>query len=112
LDALSTTSVEFRSDLQHDDLVIDGMNAAPQAVQRVSTFLDIIRARMPEKNLKAIVISDNNFPMGAGIASSASAFAALAAAQAAGLANPDLRRCGPHPAHDNSFAEIIKGIDN
>ncbi|MGV8027079.1 MAG: diphosphomevalonate decarboxylase [Anaerolineaceae bacterium] len=88
LDALSTTtSVEFRSDLQHDDLVIDGMNAAPQAVQRVSTFLDIIRARMPEKNLKAIVISDNNFPMGAGIASSASAFAALAAAaaRAAGL---------------------------
>ena len=88
LDALSTTtSVEFRSDLQHDDLVIDGMNAAPQAVQRVSAFLDIIRTRMPEKDCKAIVISDNNFPMGAGIASSASAFAALAAAaaKAAGL---------------------------
>lgn len=88
LDALSTTtSVEFRSDLQHDDLVIDGLNASPQAVQRVSTFLDIIRAQMQGKNLKAIVISDNNFPMGAGIASSASAFASLAAAasKAAGL---------------------------
>lgn len=88
LDALSTTtSVEFRSDLQHDELVIDGINASPQAMQRVSVFLDIIRAQMQEKNLKAIVISQNNFPMGAGIASSASAFAALAAAasKAAGL---------------------------
>ena len=88
LDALSTTtSVEFRSDLQHDDLVIDGANASSEAVQRVSTFLDILRARMPEKDCKAIVISQNNFPMGAGIASSASAFAALAvaASKAAGL---------------------------
>ncbi|MHB8806999.1 MAG: diphosphomevalonate decarboxylase [Anaerolineaceae bacterium] len=88
LDALSTTtSVEFRTDLKQDDLVIDGMNATPAALKRVSAFLDIIRAQMQEKNLKAIVISDNNFPMGAGIASSASAFAALAAAasKAAGL---------------------------
>ncbi len=88
LDALSTTtSVEFRADLKQDDLVIDGMNATPAALKRVSAFLDIIRAQMQEKNLKAIVISDNNFPMGAGIASSASAFAALAAAasKAAGL---------------------------
>jgi len=88
LDALSTTtSVEFRADLQQDVLVIDGLNASPDAVQRVSAFLDIIRASMQEKDLKAIVISQNNFPMGAGIASSASAFAALAAAaaKAAGL---------------------------
>ncbi len=87
LDALSTTtSVEFHPRLQADDLVIDGEQAAPQAAQRVSDFLDIIRSRMPEKN-KAIIVSHNNFPMGAGIASSASAFAALAAAasQAAGL---------------------------
>jgi len=63
LDALSTTtSVEFRADLQQDDLVIDGLNASPDAVQRVSAFLDIIRASMQEKDLKAIVISQNNFP--------------------------------------------------
>jgi diphosphomevalonate decarboxylase len=88
LDALSTTtSVEFRKELKHDALVIDGQDASSQALQRVSAFLDIIRAQMQEKDLKAIIISDNNFPMGAGIASSASAFAALAAAaaKAAGL---------------------------
>lgn len=88
LDALSTTtSVEFRKELKHDALVIDGYDASPQALQRVSAFLDIIRSQMQEKDLKAIIISQNNFPMGAGIASSASAFAALAAAasKAAGL---------------------------
>ena len=88
LDALSTTtSVEFRKEFKHDALVIDGQDASPQALQRVSAFLDIIRAQMQEKDLKAIIISQNNFPMGAGIASSASAFAALAAAaaKAAGL---------------------------
>lgn len=87
LDSLSTTtSVEFSKDLKQDDLVIDGENASPQALQRVSAFLDIIREQMPEK-MYAIIISQNNFPMGAGIASSASAFAALAAAasKAAGL---------------------------
>jgi len=83
----TTTSVEFRTDLRQDDVVIDGRSASPAALQRVSAFLDLIRIYMPEKNVKAIVISQNNFPMGAGIASSASAFAALAAAasRAAGL---------------------------
>ncbi|HAF62337.1 MAG TPA: diphosphomevalonate decarboxylase [Anaerolineaceae bacterium] len=83
----TTTSVEFCEDLKQDDLVIDGQSASPEVLQRVSTFLDIIRAQMPDQHLKAIVISNNNFPMSTGIASSAAAFAALAAAasQAAGL---------------------------
>ncbi len=80
LDSLSTTtSVEFNKDLKQDVLVIDGENASPQALQRVTAFLDITRDRMSEKQ-HAIVISQNSFPMGTGIASSASAFAALAAA--------------------------------
>ena len=52
LDALSTTtSVEFRKELKHDALVIDGQDASSQALQRVSAFLDIIRAQMQEKDL-------------------------------------------------------------
>ena len=83
----TTTSVEFRPDLKEDDLVIDGKSASPDALQRVSSFLDIIRQQIAEKDIKAIVISNNNYPMGTGIASSAAAFAALAAAasQAADL---------------------------
>lgn len=86
LGALSTTtSVEFRSDLKQDDLIIDNVNAPPAALQRVSSFLDILRERAQKQHLKAIVISENNFPMGAGIASSASAFAALAASASRAL---------------------------
>jgi diphosphomevalonate decarboxylase len=53
---------------------------------RVSLFLDLVR-RLAGMNLRAEVVSENNFPSGAGIASSAAAFAALAlaASSAAGL---------------------------
>jgi diphosphomevalonate decarboxylase len=52
----------------------------------VSLFLDLVR-RLAGMNLRAQVVSENNFPSGAGIASSAAAFAALAlaASSAAGL---------------------------
>ncbi len=55
-------------------------------LQRVSAFLDLVR-QMAGIHLRAEVISKNNFPHGAGIASSAAAFAALAlaATRAAGL---------------------------
>jgi len=118
----TTTSVEFRSDLKHDDLVIDGQGASPAALQRVSLFLDLIRARMPQQDLKAIIISQNNFPMGAGIASSASAFAALAAAasRAAGLEMDEsaLSRLARHGSGSacrsvpSGFVEWLPGVDD
>ena len=56
------------------------------ALQRVSQFLDHVR-KLSGMQWFAQVESENNFPTGAGIASSASAFAALslAASRAAGL---------------------------
>lgn len=80
LDGLSTTtSVEFNPDLVKDSLVINGNEIAGPALNRVQAFLDVIRERA-NSFLHAQVISQNNFPTGAGIASSASAFAALALA--------------------------------
>ncbi|MCH4159374.1 MAG: diphosphomevalonate decarboxylase [Bifidobacterium minimum] len=102
LDGLSTrTTVEFlespdsaRTRLP-DTLAIDGSRRAGSALERVSRFLDIVRA-MAGINRPARVESHNTVPFGAGLASSASAFAALAAAssQAAGLrlSAPDLSR--------------------
>jgi diphosphomevalonate decarboxylase len=82
----TTTTVTFRDDLQEDRLTINKLPADETASLRVSVFLDIIRA-LAGMNLKAEIISENNFPMGAGIASSAAAFSALALAgsSAAGL---------------------------
>jgi diphosphomevalonate decarboxylase len=87
LDCLySQTTVEFDSSLEKDLLTIDGQVPAKNSVHRVHEFLNLVRslAGIPAF---AIVTSENNFPTGSGIASSASGFAALcmAASKAAGL---------------------------
>ncbi len=87
LDGLFTrTTVSFQPSLPFDELIVNGHDVTGPGLERVSAILDLIRgmARIEEQ---AEVISENNFPSGAGIASSASAFAALAlaAGKAAGL---------------------------
>jgi diphosphomevalonate decarboxylase len=87
LKALSTTTaVAFNPKLKSDHLVLNDEQADRKKTGRVSRFLDIIRKR-GGLSLCAEVRSSNNFPTGAGLASSASAFAALAyaATAAAGL---------------------------
>jgi len=96
LDGLFTrTTVSFQPSLPFDELIINGHEVTGPGLDRVSYILDIIRgmADIPER---AEVMTENNFPSGAGIASSASAFAALAVAgsKAAGLelGEPELSR--------------------
>jgi len=87
LEALCThTKVSFDQALQHDDLVLNGKSMQGEAHNRVSNFLGRVR-NLAGLSLFARVESENNFPMAAGIASSASGFAALAlaASKAAGL---------------------------
>lgn len=87
LDGLFTrTTVSFQPSLPFDELVINGREVTGPGLERVSAILDLIRA-MAGIGERAEVITENNFPSGAGIASSASAFAALALAgsRAAGL---------------------------
>ncbi len=86
LDGLFTrTTVTFNSS-QRDSLIINDRAVAGKGLERVSTMLDLVRG-MANMNECAEVSSSNNFPAGAGIASSAAAFAALALAssRAAGL---------------------------
>lgn len=87
LDGLFTrTTVSFQHSLPLDELVINGHEVRGAGLDRVSYILDIIRG-MANIYDQAEVITENNFPSGAGIASSASAFAALALAgsRSAGL---------------------------
>jgi diphosphomevalonate decarboxylase len=84
LEGLSTrTEVRFDPLLSEDALTLNG---APAPVDRITKFLDLVRARAKTME-RAHVVSANNFPTAAGLASSASAFAALAmaATHAAGL---------------------------
>jgi diphosphomevalonate decarboxylase len=89
LDGLETsTSVTWDAGrgTKSDSFELNGYLVTGRGLERVSAFLDLVR-RMAGMNLRAAVVSKNNFPSGAGIASSASAFAALAvaASKAAGL---------------------------
>ncbi len=86
-DSLRTiTSVKFDASLGKDRLVLNGKEASQGELARASLVLGAIRKSAGIRH-NALVASENNFPTGAGIASSASGFAALAcaAADAAGL---------------------------
>ncbi len=87
LDGLFTrTTVSFQPSLPFDELIVNGHEVMGRGLERVICVLDLVRA-MADVRHKAEVMSENNFPAGAGIASSAAAFAALAlaASKAAGL---------------------------
>lgn len=80
------TRVQFDDAEPADTLTLNGRSITGEGLRRVSAFLDRVR-RLADFTTFAAVSSQNNFPTGAGIASSASAFAALAlaASTAAGL---------------------------
>ena len=79
LDALHTrTRVRFDDALTADYITLDGESDEAQS-RKIGAFLDLFRARAGITT-RAHVESGNDFPTGAGLASSASGFAALAAA--------------------------------
>lgn len=80
----TVTTVSFRADLAQDEVVVDGVPLSGTARERVVRHLDLFR-RLAGTPWRACVESRNDFPTGAGIASSASGFAALTLACATAL---------------------------
>ncbi|MDA3934405.1 MAG: diphosphomevalonate decarboxylase [Gammaproteobacteria bacterium] len=121
LDALTTTtSVCFSEHLQADQVRVNERDLQARELQRISASLDLIRAlaaaqhRTDISNCFAQVESHNNFPTAAGLASSASAFAALvkAATAAAGVQLDDaalsrLARMGSGSAARSIFGGFV-----
>src|SRR3989338_3043782 len=83
---LTTTTVEFSQGYQQDEVTINGGGLEAGEAKRIIKHLDRIR-KPAGIDRKAKVVSNNNFPTGTGLSSSASGFAALtlAASKAAGL---------------------------
>jgi diphosphomevalonate decarboxylase len=83
LDGLETrTTVRWAPDLASDQFTLNGSTQSGASLARVVTHVDLLRQRLSLSG-RAEVVSSNNFPTGAGIASSAAAFAALTVAGAA-----------------------------
>ncbi|MCC6146080.1 MAG: diphosphomevalonate decarboxylase [Anaerolineaceae bacterium] len=118
---VTKTTVTFREDSEEDVLILNGKSASYDALQRVRSMLNLVRTITGIKQA-ACVESENNFPTGAGIASSAAAFAALAAAasKAAGLDldEPALSRLARHGSGSacrsipSGFVEWLPGDDD
>ncbi len=75
------TTVTLEPALSQDTLELNGAAQDGEPVAKVTRFLDLIRGQVG-KTTRARVVSRNDVPTAAGLASSASAFAALAVAGA------------------------------
>jgi diphosphomevalonate decarboxylase len=115
LDRMGTrTTVQFRPELDGDRVILDGSPADARTAARVTAFLDRVRGRAAI-TARAEVRSHNSVPTAAGLASSASGFAALAlaATRAAGLALPppalsELARMGSGSAARSIFGGFVE----
>lgn len=115
----TTTTVTLVPGLEHDELILGGTVALPKEAARASELLDRIRARAGIA-LKARIESKNEFPTASGLASSASGFAALAAAAtlACGLeldltqASADARQASASAARSlfGGYVELAAGV--
>lgn len=111
LDLLVTeTRVRFDPSLASDTVRLDGRRASASEAERVITMLNRVR-RLARVRSKATVVSHNRFPTASGLASSASGFAALAAAAsaAAGLRLSHRRLSALARASSASAARSIFG---
>ena len=80
LEPLETiTSIDFDDQIDRDAVTLGGSPADAAFTARVTAFLDLVRA-LAGCTTPARVATQNAFPTGAGLASSASGFAALALA--------------------------------
>ena len=78
----SKTSVVLTDKIAEDELWLNGEKSDINANPRLVNVLQTVRATCPPEKaaLKAFIVSENNFPTAAGMASSASGFCALASA--------------------------------
>lgn len=114
----TTTRVRFDAELDRDRFVLDGRETTGPALQRVVSWMDLVRDLAGIRH-RALIESHNDIPTSSGLATSASGFAALAVAatRAAGLTLPTeglvgLARRGSGSAPRSlfgGFVEVVAG---
>lgn len=78
----SKTSVVLTDKIAEDELWLNGKKSNFSSTPRLTNVLEAVRSTCPPElaSLKAFIVSENNFPTAAGMASSASGYCALATA--------------------------------
>lgn len=106
----TTTSLEWDNSLQKDQFILNGQELEDD---KVSRFLTIMREKF-HINAYAAISSENHVPTAAGLASSASAFAALALAGSAAAGRNDtsqylskLARLGSGSATRSLYGDLV-----
>ncbi|MFA5862561.1 MAG: diphosphomevalonate decarboxylase [Candidatus Thermoplasmatota archaeon] len=99
---VTRTTVEVDASLKRDELTINGKTQTGAPLERVQKHLDRLRERA-DSTVRCRVVSENSFAASAGMASSASAFAALTVAGFEAL--------GVHPSSRelSTFARLGSG---
>ena len=115
------TEVTFDSDYPADQLILNGKEANEKETKKIQSYMDIVR-EIAGIDLHAQIDSQNFVPTAAGLASSASAYAALATAcneaLQLNLSDKDLSRLARRGSGSASrsifggFAEWEKGHDD
>lgn len=115
------TEVTFDSDYPADQLILNGKEANEKETKKIQSYMDIVR-EIAGTDLHARIDSQNFVPTAAGLASSASAYAALATAcneaLQLNLSDKDLSRLARRGSGSASrsifggFAEWEKGHDD
>ncbi|MCR1796379.1 diphosphomevalonate decarboxylase [Staphylococcus warneri] len=115
------TKVTFDSDYPADQLILNGKEANEKETKKIQSYMDIVR-EIANTDLHTRIDSQNFVPTAAGLASSASAYAALAAACNEALqlelSDKDLSRLARRGSGSASrsifggFAEWEKGHDD
>lgn len=78
-ECVTRSTVAALPDAGADEIRLDGRAVSAESARRITAFLDVVRD-LAGKSERLVVESENAFPTGCGIASSASGFAALALA--------------------------------
>lgn len=115
LDTLETrTSVQLTPHAKADTFILNGSPADAAQCARLTRYIDRLR-QISTKDVRVAVRSTNNFPTGAGLASSASGFAALALAASRALdvsldarALSNLARAGSGSAARSVFGGFVE----
>src|SRR5690625_4049714 len=79
------TTVHFKDDLERDEFILNDERVSGIPYDQVTQYLDLFREYVGKHQLYAEIQSTNHVPTAAGFASSASGFAALAAATSKAL---------------------------